>query len=79
VFDVDVFDVDVFDVDVSLGGQDKMADFKGDVSLEVQWDNRGLYALQVSLSLRPPRCPRTTCLSTNIPSRTLSLAFKREI
>jgi len=24
----------------------KMADFKGDVSLEVQWDNRGLYALQ---------------------------------
>mmetsp|Transcript_47623 Transcript_47623/g.76770 ORF Transcript_47623/g.76770 Transcript_47623/m.76770 type:complete len:247 (+) Transcript_47623:82-822(+) len=23
-----------------------MADFKGDVSLEVQWDNRGLYALQ---------------------------------
>ena len=25
----------------------KMADFKGDVHLTVQWDNRGLYALQV--------------------------------
>ena len=28
-------------------GQDKMAEFKGDVSLTVQWDDRGLYALQV--------------------------------
>jgi aminomethyltransferase len=26
--------------------KDKMADFKGDVSLTVQWDDRGLYALQ---------------------------------
>ena len=50
--------------------KDKMADFKGDVHLTVQWDDRGLYALQgpEAVGVMARLAPGYACLLDNAMS-----------